>query len=139
MKFLLGPKDSGKTTLSFHYLYSQLSLLLPFDSPDAPTTAPLTDLPEALFLCSKKRLLSNQFQFGTYCEVSIETLKQVKLKYLEDYDSLVHFLTDAHLLAKKPALIALDGLEWYVESGGAGQISQLTKEMRVNFILSLLQ
>ena len=36
--------------------------------------------------------------FGIYCEVSIETLREVKLKYIEDYEGLVQFLCDFHLL-----------------------------------------
>jgi len=42
--------------------------------------------------------METQFMFGTYCEVSIETLKQIKLKYIEDYEGLVQFLADFHLL-----------------------------------------
>ena len=34
-------------------------------------------------------MMETQFMFGTYCEVSIETLKQIKLKYIEDYEGLV--------------------------------------------------
>ena len=36
--------------------------------------------------------------FGIYCEVSIETLRQIQLKYVEDYESLVQFLADFHMI-----------------------------------------
>jgi len=32
------------------------------------------------------------------------------MKYVEDYESLVQFLTDFHLMKQKPSLVALDGL-----------------------------
>ena len=53
--------------------------------------------------------------FGTYCEVSIDTLKQIKLKYIEDYDELVKFLCDFHMLPQKPAILAIDGIDKYFE------------------------
>ena len=74
--------------------------------------------------------------FGTYCEVSIETLKQIKLKYIEDYEGLVQYLSDFHLLKHKPCLLAIDGLDHYVESGKAS--STLTKSIRLHFLLSLI-
>jgi hypothetical protein len=54
--------------------------------------------------------------FGIYCEVSIEILKQIKLKYIEDYEGLVQFLTDFHLLNKKPSILVIDSLEYYIEN-----------------------
>jgi len=74
--------------------------------------------------------------FGTYCEVSIETLKQIKLKYIEDYEGLVQFLADFHLLKHPPCLLAVDGLDHYVESGKA--VNGLTKAMRLHFLLNLI-
>ena len=53
--------------------------------------------------------------FGIYCEVSIETLRQIQLKYCEDYESLVQFLSDFHLLKNKPSILAVDGLDFYLE------------------------
>jgi hypothetical protein len=34
--------------------------------------------------------------FGIYCEVSIEILREVKIKYIEENEEIVHFLTDFH-------------------------------------------
>ena len=73
--------------------------------------------------------------FGTYCEVSIETLKQIKLKYIEDYEGLVQYLTDFHLLKNKPSLLAIDGLDFFVENK---TLNSLTKAMRLNFLMSLI-
>jgi hypothetical protein len=53
--------------------------------------------------------------FGIYCEVSIETLREVKLKYCEDFESLVQFLGDFHLIKDKPSLLVIDGLDFFVE------------------------
>lgn len=104
---------------------------------------------QACFITSKKRMLDTQFMFGTYCEVSIETLKQVKLRYIEDYEGLIAFLMDFHLLKNKPCLLALDSLDHYLEtstSSGNGtgaqgkttQASSLTKCVRFNLIMTLL-
>lgn len=78
-----------------------------------------------------------QFMFGTYCEVSIETLKQIKLKYIEDYEGLVQFLADFHLLKHKPCLLAIDGLDHYVEGGKS--VNSLTRSMRLHFLLTLIK
>ena len=75
--------------------------------------------------------------FGTYCEVSIETLKQIKLKYIEDYEGLVQYLADFHLLKHKPCLLALDNLDHYIESGKS--INSLTKSIRLHFLLTLIE
>lgn len=76
--------------------------------------------------------------FGIYCEVSIETLKEVKLKYIEDYEGLVQYLTDFHLLPVKPTILAIDSLEFFVDNKRQG-INQLTRQMRFNFLMSLIQ
>jgi hypothetical protein len=59
--------------------------------------------------------MSTNLIFGTYCEVHIDTLKQIKLKYIEDYDDLCKFLCDFHLIASKPAVLAIDGIDKYFE------------------------
>ena len=75
--------------------------------------------------------------FGTYCEVSIETLKQIKLKYIEDYEGLVQFLADFHLLKNKHCLLAVDNLDHYIEGGKS--INSLTKSIRLHFLLTLIE
>lgn len=40
-------------------------------------------------ITSKKKMIESKMIFGIYCEVSIETLREVKLKYIEDYEGLV--------------------------------------------------
>jgi len=79
--------------------------------------------------------MSSNLIFGIYCEVAIETLKQVKLKYIEDWDDLVKFLCDFHMLPNKPSLLAIDGLDKYFDQKG---LSQVTKKSRMNLVLSLL-
>lgn len=54
--------------------------------------------------------------FGIYCEVSIDTLREVKMKYIEDFDELVRFLCDFHLLPNKPSLLAIDSLEHFIDT-----------------------
>ena len=70
----------------------------------------------ACIITSKKKMIEAKMIFGIYCEVSIETLKEVKLKYIEDYEELVQFLCDFHLLPVKPSVLAIDGLEYFVDS-----------------------
>lgn len=63
-------------------------------------------------------MIDVQMLFGIYCEVQIETLKQIWLKYVEDYESLVQFLSDFHLLtgSRKPSILALDNLDHFFEN-----------------------
>jgi hypothetical protein len=53
--------------------------------------------------------------FGIYCEVNIDVLKQIQIKYIEDYEELVKYLLDFHLLPDKPSLLAIDGVDKYFE------------------------
>lgn len=82
-------------------------------------------------------MIESKMIFGIYCEVNIETLREVKLKYIEDYEGLVQFLADFHLLKHKPSILAIDSLEYFVDNKRSG-INQLTKQMRLNFLLSLV-
>jgi hypothetical protein len=81
-------------------------------------------------------MIEKQMLFGIYCEVSIETLREIKLKYIEDYESLVQFLCDFHLLKDKPAVMAIDGLDLYIEQKNLGKI---TRQMRIVSLLTLLK
>ena len=80
-------------------------------------------------------MLEARMLFGIYCEVSIETLRQISLKYCEDYESLVQYLSDFHLLKNKPSILAVDGLDFYLEQKN---LTQLTKQMRTHFLLTLI-
>eukprot|EP00347_Sterkiella_histriomuscorum_P013841 403363160 len=94
---------------------------------------------QVCFITSKKRMLESQFLFGTYCEVSIEILRQIRLKYIEDYEGLVQFLADFHLIPKqnKPCLLCIDSLDFYVENNKS--LNNLTRLMRLNFLMTLIQ
>ena len=59
--------------------------------------------------------MSSNLIFGIYCEVGIETLKQIKLKYIEDWDDLVKFLCDFHMIQNKPSILAIDGLDKFFD------------------------
>lgn len=78
--------------------------------------------------------MSSNLIFGIYCEVSIDTLKQIKLKYIEDYDELIKFLCDFHLIQQKPSILAIDGVDKYFEQKS---MSTLSKQMRLHFLLTL--
>lgn len=71
-------------------------------------------------------MIESKMIFGIYCEVSIETLREVKLKYIEDYEELVQFLTDFHLLPVKPSVLGIDSLEYFIDNKRQG-INLLTK------------
>ena len=88
-------------------------------------------------ITSKRKLVEQKLIFGIYCEVSIEVLKEIKIKYIEDYEGLVQFLLDFHLKEHpRPSVLAIDSLDHYIESK---QFNQLTKNMRLNFVLTLLK
>ena len=81
-------------------------------------------------------MVEQQMIFEIYCEVSIETLREIKLKYIEDYESLVQFLCDFHLIKDKPSILAIDWLDFYLENKNLGSI---IKQMRVEWILTLIK
>ena len=60
-------------------------------------------------------LIESKMIFGIYCEVSIEILREVKLKYIEEYEELVQFLADFHLLPVKPSILAIDSLDYFCD------------------------
>ncbi|CDW77091.1 UNKNOWN [Stylonychia lemnae] len=93
---------------------------------------------QACFITSKKRMVETPFIFGTYSEVSIESLKQIKLKYIEDYEGLVKYLADFHLIQKqnKPCLLCIDNLDHYIENKS---FNNLTRMMRLNFVMTLIK
>ena len=74
--------------------------------------------------------------FGIYCEVQIETLRQINLKYVESYEELVQFLTDFHLIpeSRRPSILAIDNLDCFLEQRN---LHETTKKMRMHYILTL--
>ena len=131
MRVLVGAQNCGKSTVLLHYVYNEIHKVLR-QEPEASETKE----PHVCLITSKKHLMSSNLIFGIYCEVSIETLKQVKLKYIEDYDDLVKYLCDFHLMPDKPSLLAIDGLDKYFEQK---TLSATSKLLRLNFILTLVR
>ena len=98
MKIIVGPNSTGKSTILLHYVYNEIEKLvnahqsLTGNQAAANGTAVKNEsqeIPHACIITSKKRMNESQMMFGIYCEVQIETLRQIKLKYVEDYESLV--------------------------------------------------
>lgn len=131
MKVIVGAPECGKTTVLLHYVYNEVAKLLEGGGAGERQSH------HACVITSKKKLIESKMIFGIYCEVSIEILREVKMKYIEDYDELVHFLADFHMLPKKPSLLAIDSLEHFVDSKKSGT-NPLTRQMRLNFLMSLL-
>lgn len=126
MKCILGAPFSFKTTLSFHYVYEKLAQEI--EHAQAQNSSLTEDeMPYALYLTSKPRLDSNALIFGTYSEVTIDFLKQIKLKYIENFDKLVGYLSDIHLLERPPSIIAIDSLEYLLTGSSTWRLSQLSK------------
>lgn len=115
MKILLGGPECGKTTILLHYVYNEIAGLIEAQNAEGSKEKAKT-LPHACIITSKKKLVESKMIFGIYCEVSIETLREVKMKYIEDYDELVQFLSDFHLLPVKPSLLAIDSLEHFLDT-----------------------
>ena len=122
MKFLIGGPESGKTTITLHYVYNEIAKLLEANNEESKANSVVKPGggPEqnyhAVLITSKKKMIESKMIFGIYCEVSIETLREVKLKYIEDYEGLVQFLCDFHLLPHKPSILAIDSLEYFVDN-----------------------
>jgi hypothetical protein len=126
MKVILGGPESGKTTVTLHYIYNEIAKLLESQNTatDGTVSAKSSAIKQggdkihhhACLITSKKKMIESKMIFGIYCEVAIETLREVKLKYIEDFEGLVQFLTDFHLLPVKPSVIAIDSLEYFVDN-----------------------
>lgn len=93
MKFLIGGPESGKTTITLHYVYNEIAKLLEANNEESKANSAVKPGSEqnyhAVLITSKKKMIESKMIFGIYCEVSIETLREVKLKYIEDYEGLV--------------------------------------------------
>ena len=97
MKILIGGQESGKTTITLHYVYNEIAKILETQtnitgeaSNKSSVVKPMPEHhPHACLITSKKKMIESKMIFGIYCEVSIETLREVKLKYIEDYEGLV--------------------------------------------------
>ena len=129
MKVILGSPESGKSTVLLHYVYNQIAELIDSEKDKKH---------HACVITSKKKLVESKMIFGIYCEVSIETLREVKMKYIEDYDELVHFLADFHLLPQKPSILAIDSLEYFVDPKKSN-MNLVTRQMRQAFLMTLLK
>ena len=105
MKVLIGGQESGKTTITLHYVYNEIAKVLETQTNMTGEESKLNSAkssvvkgaiipkenvhPHACLITSKKKMIESKMIFGIYCEVSIETLREVKLKYIEDYEGLV--------------------------------------------------
>jgi hypothetical protein len=87
MKVIIGGSESGKSTILLHYVYNEISKLI--ENPQMKLENDSCIPYNACFITSRKRMLESKMIFGIYCEVSIEFLKQINLKYIEDYEGLV--------------------------------------------------
>jgi hypothetical protein len=128
MKVILGGPESGKTTITLHYVYNEIAKLLEqynIESKAQSNKSSILKLGDgaaplvhhhACLITSKKKMVESKMICGISCEVSIETLREVKLKYIEDYEGLVQFLTDFHLLPIKPSVLAIDSLEYFIDN-----------------------
>lgn len=97
MKVICGGPECGKTTVLLHYVYNEIANLLEQQqqsgSPKKESAKEGVQKQDvdyhACIITSKKKMIESKMIFGIYCEVSIETLREVKLKYIEDYEELV--------------------------------------------------
>ena len=96
MKIIVGAADSGKSTILMHYVYNDIAKLIMASTQEpqkikveSAAKDHIKKTSHAVIITSKRRMVEKQMIFGIYCEVSIETLREIKLKYIEDYESLV--------------------------------------------------
>lgn len=87
--FLLGQKQTGKTSLLFHYA-SSCAL----------------EGRDVLYISSKR--VQNKTLLLPKVSPPISALQKIKVKYIEDYISLRNYLANAHLFTEFPELIIVD-------------------------------
>lgn len=93
--------------------------------------------PYTLFITSRRKLKESDLIFGTYSEVTIDTLKNIQLKYIDSCESLISYLIDFHLLENRPKVIVIDGLELYCSGSEERKMSQVNtsnKKLKVDYI-----
>jgi hypothetical protein len=115
MKIILGTPGAYKTTclLSIAYAYVDKWIKEREELEEKKGTTIDEPLPYIVYITSKRKLDENQLIFGTYSEVTIDVLKNIRMKYIDTFDSLVQYLLDFHLLPTKPTKVFIDGMELY--------------------------
>lgn len=99
-------------------------------------------LPYVVFITSKSKLNRNEMVFGTYNEVTIDTLRWIYMKYLDSFNGLTQYLLDFHLLEHKPFLVAIDGFEQFWSDSADPKSSQWTtknKQLKADFLVNIIK
>eukprot|EP01089_Gocevia_fonbrunei_P015377 TRINITY_DN4488_c0_g2_i1.p1 TRINITY_DN4488_c0_g2~~TRINITY_DN4488_c0_g2_i1.p1 ORF type:complete len:218 (+),score=18.12 TRINITY_DN4488_c0_g2_i1:34-687(+) len=99
---VLGNERSGKSSLLFQYAYNHVQKFKGSS---------------VWFVCSRQKI---QSQLPLFCEgvsPKQEHLRSIKMKYLEDAESMCYFLSSVHLMTDVPDLLIIDDLSSFITLG----------------------
>ena len=110
---------SYKTTILLHYAYLLIQIY-EFDNPNE-------DNIHGVILCNlgiytfnyynnegnEAKIRQNEWYFGKYSTVAINTLQKIQLKYVSNFSDITDFLVYWRLMEKKPKFVFIDDLMSY--------------------------
>ena len=143
MKVILGTPGAYKTTclLSIAYTWIDKWWKEREELEEEKGTKIDEPVPYAIYITSKRKLNENQLIFGTYSEVTIDVLKNIQMKYIESFESLVEYLMDFHLLEMRPSIVIVDGMELFCTNSYERKLSQLTtanRKLKADYLSNLI-
>ncbi|CAI2372992.1 unnamed protein product [Moneuplotes crassus] len=144
MKIILGTSQGYKTTsiLNFGYIYLQEWLSERERDIEDQKESKDSPAPYVVYITSKQKMKENSLVFGTYSEVTIDVLKNIKMKYIDTSEGLINYLIDFHLLKDRPKLVLIDGMELYCTGSNDKKLSQINtsnKKLKVDYLCNLMK
>ena len=144
MRIILGTPEGYKTTWLLSIVYAIIEKAWKDREELIKAKEMETDdpYPYAVYITSKRKLNENQLVFGTYSEVTIDVLKNIKMKYIDSFEWLVEYLMDFHLLQHIPSIVVIDGFELYWTGSCDLKLSQITsgnKKIKVDYLINCIK
>ena len=139
MRVILGTPGSYKTTLLLSTVYRQIEEYSKESQDKSPDSKTIEKY--AVFITSKHKLNYNSLVFGTYSEVTIDVLRNIRMKYMDSFRALTEYFSDFHLIDPKPSVVVVDGLEQYCTDSNDRKTSQLTsinKKLKADYIINMI-
>ncbi|XP_078433841.1 tRNA dimethylallyltransferase [Wolffia australiana] len=92
MMVLLGPSESGKTSLLFQFAFN----------------CALRSREDVVFICNRRRIESKPPCLFQGIDPSSEVFRRIRMKYIEDDEAIKKYFAAFHLLTNFPAAVIID-------------------------------